>query len=182
MANFPMDPLIYVPRGGVLIDGGGALRKMRCVVMLSGQHVKKNEDLAIANCDEAFTALERHEFLLLIHHHLTHAPSGTAACSERWPPAVFPRGGLRYLTTSGIPPQRVASGIFGPESGLRPPTNDLPPGTPFGAVRSLRKPPAPSPEGSGPPALGFGPSGGGPLYSHRDYLREPCIKRGWKRT
>ncbi|KAG8080669.1 hypothetical protein GUJ93_ZPchr0007g3837 [Zizania palustris] len=71
MANFPMDPLAYVPRGGVMIDGGGELRKSRNVVSLSGQHLRKHEDLAIAICDENFTALERHEFLLLIHHHLT---------------------------------------------------------------------------------------------------------------
>ncbi|KAG8083254.1 hypothetical protein GUJ93_ZPchr0015g6852 [Zizania palustris] len=71
MANFPMDPLAYIPKGGVLIDGGGELRKRRNVVSLSGQHLRKHEDLAIANYDENFIALERHEFLLLIHHHLT---------------------------------------------------------------------------------------------------------------
>ncbi|KAG8048167.1 hypothetical protein GUJ93_ZPchr0008g13871 [Zizania palustris] len=71
MANFPLDPLVYVPRGGVLIDGGGALRKRRNVVSLSGQHMHKHEDLAIALCDDNFTALERHEFLMLVHHHLT---------------------------------------------------------------------------------------------------------------
>ncbi|KAG8083429.1 hypothetical protein GUJ93_ZPchr0015g6878 [Zizania palustris] len=71
MANYPMDPLAYVPRGGVLLDGGGELRKIRNVVALSGQHIRKNEDLAIANCEEFLTAVERHEFLLLIHHHLT---------------------------------------------------------------------------------------------------------------
>ncbi|KAG8053717.1 hypothetical protein GUJ93_ZPchr0001g30831 [Zizania palustris] len=71
MANYPMDPLAYVPRGGVLLDGGGELRKVRNVVALSGQHIRKNEDLAIANCEEFLTAVERHEFLLLIHHHLT---------------------------------------------------------------------------------------------------------------
>ncbi|KAG8088726.1 hypothetical protein GUJ93_ZPchr0010g8172 [Zizania palustris] len=71
MENFAMDPLIYIPRGGILIDGGGPHRKKRSVVSICGQHVKKNEDMAIANCDDNFTALERHEFLLLIHHHLT---------------------------------------------------------------------------------------------------------------
>ncbi|KAG8094865.1 hypothetical protein GUJ93_ZPchr0012g19657 [Zizania palustris] len=71
MANYPIDPLAYVPRGGVLLDGGGELRKVRNVVALSGQHIRKNEDLAIANCEEFLTAVERHEFLLLIHHHLT---------------------------------------------------------------------------------------------------------------
>ncbi|KAG8055945.1 hypothetical protein GUJ93_ZPchr0001g30415 [Zizania palustris] len=65
------DPLAYVPRGGVLLDGGGELRKVRNVVALSGQHIRKNEDLAIANCEEFLTAVERHEFLLMIHHHLT---------------------------------------------------------------------------------------------------------------
>ncbi|KAG8094892.1 hypothetical protein GUJ93_ZPchr0012g20302 [Zizania palustris] len=75
MANFAMDPIMYVPRGGTLIDGGGALRKRRSVVTLSGQHVRKNEDMAIATCANAFTAMERHEFLLLIHHHLTQAPA-----------------------------------------------------------------------------------------------------------
>ncbi|KAG8063118.1 hypothetical protein GUJ93_ZPchr0003g17841 [Zizania palustris] len=71
MANFPMDPLAYVPRGGVLLDGGGELRKARNFVSLAGQHIRLNEDLAIANCDLNLTALERHEFLMLIHHHLT---------------------------------------------------------------------------------------------------------------
>ncbi|KAG8081310.1 hypothetical protein GUJ93_ZPchr0007g4543 [Zizania palustris] len=75
MANFPIDLIMYVPRGGVLIDGGGPLRKSKCVVTLSGQHVKKNEDMAIAICDEAFTALERHEFLLHMHHHITQGTS-----------------------------------------------------------------------------------------------------------
>ncbi|KAG8058179.1 hypothetical protein GUJ93_ZPchr0002g26518 [Zizania palustris] len=71
MANFPMDSLAYVPRGGVLLDGGGELRKTRNIVSLAGQHIRLNEDLAIANCDLNLTALERHEFLMLIHHHLT---------------------------------------------------------------------------------------------------------------
>ncbi|KAG8059683.1 hypothetical protein GUJ93_ZPchr0002g24853 [Zizania palustris] len=58
-------------RGGVLSDGGGELRKRCTVVSLSGQQIKKNEDLAIALCDDHFDALERQEFLQLIHHHLT---------------------------------------------------------------------------------------------------------------
>ncbi|KAG8057913.1 hypothetical protein GUJ93_ZPchr0002g26446 [Zizania palustris] len=71
MANFPLDPITYIPRGGVLSDGGGELRKQSTFVSLSGQHIRRNEDIALAVCDENFTALERHEFLLHIHHHLT---------------------------------------------------------------------------------------------------------------
>ncbi|KAG8074242.1 hypothetical protein GUJ93_ZPchr0006g42637 [Zizania palustris] len=66
-----MDPLIYIPRGGTLIDRGGPHRKKRSVVSICGQHVKKNEEMAIAICEDNFTAWERHEFLMLIHHHLT---------------------------------------------------------------------------------------------------------------
>ncbi|KAG8059652.1 hypothetical protein GUJ93_ZPchr0002g24075 [Zizania palustris] len=69
MANFPVDPLTYIPRGGVLSDGGGELKKR--TVSLSSQHIRRYEDLALVNCEENFTALERHEFLLLIHHYLT---------------------------------------------------------------------------------------------------------------
>ncbi|KAG8099445.1 hypothetical protein GUJ93_ZPchr0013g33861 [Zizania palustris] len=36
MANFPVDPIFFVPRGGVLADGGGELRKRRSVVTLTG--------------------------------------------------------------------------------------------------------------------------------------------------
>ncbi|KAG8045018.1 hypothetical protein GUJ93_ZPchr0008g11633 [Zizania palustris] len=71
MTNFPADPIAYIPRGGVLSDGGGELRKRRTIVSLSGQHIRRNEDLALAICDENFTPMERHEFLLLIHHHIT---------------------------------------------------------------------------------------------------------------
>ncbi|KAG8084511.1 hypothetical protein GUJ93_ZPchr0010g7750 [Zizania palustris] len=71
MANYPIDPIFFLPRGGVLTDGGGELRKKCIVVSLSGQQVKKNEDLAIALCDDHLDPMECQEFLQLIHHHIT---------------------------------------------------------------------------------------------------------------
>ncbi|KAG8065841.1 hypothetical protein GUJ93_ZPchr0004g40087 [Zizania palustris] len=71
MANFPVDPIPFIPRGGIVLDDGGGLRKRRTVVSLLGQQIKKNEDLAITLCEEQFDALERQEFLQLIHHHIT---------------------------------------------------------------------------------------------------------------
>ncbi|KAG8088725.1 hypothetical protein GUJ93_ZPchr0010g9200 [Zizania palustris] len=55
----------------MLFDGGGEMRKRRNVVSLSGQQVKKNEDLAIALCDDHMDAMECQEFLQLIQHHIT---------------------------------------------------------------------------------------------------------------
>ncbi|KAG8052456.1 hypothetical protein GUJ93_ZPchr0001g30947 [Zizania palustris] len=52
MVNLATDPLPFLPRGGAITDGGGALRKFRSVVTLTGQHVKRNEDLAIAECED----------------------------------------------------------------------------------------------------------------------------------
>ncbi|KAG8052701.1 hypothetical protein GUJ93_ZPchr0001g31990 [Zizania palustris] len=71
MANFPVDPIPFIPRGGVLLYGGGVLRRCCNVVSLSGQQINKHEDMAIAIYEEHFDALERQEFLQLIHHHIT---------------------------------------------------------------------------------------------------------------
>ncbi|KAG8048602.1 hypothetical protein GUJ93_ZPchr0009g716 [Zizania palustris] len=65
------DPIFFLPWGGVLTDGGGELRKQCIVVSLLGQQIKKNEDLAIALCDDHMDAMERQELLQLIHHHIT---------------------------------------------------------------------------------------------------------------
>ncbi|KAG8088936.1 hypothetical protein GUJ93_ZPchr0011g28338, partial [Zizania palustris] len=71
MANYPVDPFPFVPRRGVLSDGGGELCKLRRVITLLGQHIKRNEGLAIAKCEGHFDLLECQEFLHLIHHHIT---------------------------------------------------------------------------------------------------------------
>ncbi|KAG8076282.1 hypothetical protein GUJ93_ZPchr0006g42343 [Zizania palustris] len=73
MANFPMDPLPFLPRDGAISDGGGVLRKRRNLVMLNGQHVKRNEDLVIADCNgaEGFDHLDRQELLQHVYHHIT---------------------------------------------------------------------------------------------------------------
>ncbi|KAG8094871.1 hypothetical protein GUJ93_ZPchr0012g20151 [Zizania palustris] len=55
----------------MITDGGGELQKWWNVISLSGQQVKKHEDMAILICEDNFDALERHEFLQLVHHYIT---------------------------------------------------------------------------------------------------------------
>ncbi|KAG8065205.1 hypothetical protein GUJ93_ZPchr0004g40149 [Zizania palustris] len=71
MANFPVDPFPFIPQGGVLSDGGGELRKQRRFITLSGQHIRRNEDMAIAECDAELNPMEQQEFLQLIHQCIT---------------------------------------------------------------------------------------------------------------
>ncbi|KAG8093092.1 hypothetical protein GUJ93_ZPchr0012g19630 [Zizania palustris] len=71
MANFPVDPLPYISRGGALSDGGGALRRRRGTVSLSGQIIKRNEDVAIATAGAHLSSQEQQELIPLIYDHIT---------------------------------------------------------------------------------------------------------------
>ncbi|KAG8051133.1 hypothetical protein GUJ93_ZPchr0009g151 [Zizania palustris] len=62
-------------------------------------------------------------------------------------------------TAFGILPRGVAPGIFGPESGLWPPANDLSPGNPPERPEASEDLRLHCPEVLAPPVLGFGPSG-----------------------
>ncbi|KAG8052069.1 hypothetical protein GUJ93_ZPchr0001g30165 [Zizania palustris] len=71
MANFPADPIPFLPRGGGIADGGGALRKLRNVVTISGQHIRRHEDMVIAECEAPLILAERHDLLQQINTHVT---------------------------------------------------------------------------------------------------------------
>ncbi|KAG8099945.1 hypothetical protein GUJ93_ZPchr0013g37872 [Zizania palustris] len=70
MANFPANPLPFLPYGGVIRDGGGPLRRQRNFIALSGDLIKRHETFAIADHDGPLTPAQRIDLLIAIQHHL----------------------------------------------------------------------------------------------------------------
>ncbi|KAG8081759.1 hypothetical protein GUJ93_ZPchr0014g46840 [Zizania palustris] len=72
MANFPANPLPFVPFGGTLRDGGGPLRRQRNTIALSGKIVPHHECYAIAESDGHIPPAKRSDFLIAIHQQVVH--------------------------------------------------------------------------------------------------------------
>ncbi|KAG8077581.1 hypothetical protein GUJ93_ZPchr0007g4428 [Zizania palustris] len=62
----------------MISDGGGELRKPRNVITLSGQQIKKHEDMVILICGDNLDAMERQEFLHQVHDYITQGSDSMA--------------------------------------------------------------------------------------------------------
>ncbi|KAG8088727.1 hypothetical protein GUJ93_ZPchr0010g7946 [Zizania palustris] len=72
MANFPANPLLFLPCGGGIDDGGGALRLQHNTVAVSEDYMRLHEEFTIAESDDALDEGERAELLHSISNHLAH--------------------------------------------------------------------------------------------------------------
>ncbi|KAG8082545.1 hypothetical protein GUJ93_ZPchr0014g47470 [Zizania palustris] len=95
MDNFPVDPIPFLPRGGGISDGGGSLRKLRNVVTLSGQHIRRHEDMVIAECEAPLILAECHDLLQQINTHVTQRLHACLSADIDMPDAASCEAALR---------------------------------------------------------------------------------------